>query len=203
MKIGICVPARDNVHAGFAKCLANLTANLAKANINYELLINLGSVIPQQRNTLVDNAKAVRCTHIMWIDSDMHFPSNTVVSLLNHNKSIVAATYSTRIKPQRSVAFTDPFNLNKRLEAKTGLHQVWAVGMGCMLVDISVYDMLGKPWYNYIYNNDTKDLSGEDIFFCKNANDAGYEIYIDADLSNDVAHYGTKAYLIGETNERI
>jgi hypothetical protein len=203
MKIGICVPARDTVHAGFALCLANLAADLAENKINYEILINLGSVIPQQRNTLVEQALEKKCTHVLWIDSDMHFPKDILRTLAKHKKSIVAANYSTRIKPQRSVAFIDPNNIDKRLAEKTGLHQVWAVGMGCMLVDIQVYSMIGKPWYNYIYNNDTKDLSGEDIFFCKNANDAGYEVFVDADVSNNVAHYGTKAYLIGETNERI
>jgi hypothetical protein len=52
MKLAICVPARDTVQVGFAKCLANLTARLAKDNVDYELIFNLGSVIPQQRNTL-------------------------------------------------------------------------------------------------------------------------------------------------------
>ena len=35
---------------------------------------------------------------------------------------------------------------------------------------------------------------GEDIYFCKNANDAGFDIYIDATLSKNVAHYGTKSF---------
>jgi len=35
---------------------------------------------------------------------------------------------------------------------------------------------------------------GEDIYFCKNANDAGFDIFIDADLSKKIAHYGTKSF---------
>lgn len=199
MKIAICVPARDTVHAGFARSLANLTASLARSNISFELMINLGSVIAQQRNTLVEQAISIKATHILWLDSDMHVPTNTVESLLSHDKSIVAATYSTRVKPQKSVAFSDQYNLNLRLSASSGLHKVFAVGLGCMLVDIEVYKNLPKPWFHYVWNEDTQDLSGEDIYFCKLANDNGYEIFIDCDLSQNVAHFGTKAYLIQET----
>lgn len=198
MKIAICVPARDTVHAGFARSLANLTASLARSSINYELLINLGSVIAQQRNTLVDQAIAVDATHILWLDSDMHVPTTTVSKLLKHKTHIVAATYSTRVKPQRSVAFIDQYNLNQRLTAETGLHSVFAVGMGCMLVDVEVYKTLSKPWFHYQWNEDTQDLSGEDIYFCKQAQDNGYEIFVDCDLSQEVAHFGSKAYLIQE-----
>jgi hypothetical protein len=198
MKIAICVPARDTVHAGFARSLANLTASLARSNIDYELLINLGSVIAQQRNTLVDQAIAINSTHVLWLDSDMHVPTTTVTRLLIHKKDIVAATYSTRIKPQQSVAFVDQYNLDQRLLNNTGLHSVFAVGMGCMLVNINVYKTLSKPWFHYHWNNDTEDLSGEDIYFCKQAKDNGYEIFVDSDLSQEVAHFGTKAYLIQE-----
>lgn len=201
MKLAICVPARDTVHVGFAKCLANLTARLAKDNVDYELLINLGTVIPQQRNTLVDFALEKNADSILWLDSDMHFPSNIYHKLSSHGQYITAATYSTRIKPLRSVAFTDRNNFDKRLKADTGLHRVFAVGMGCMLTSTEVFKNIPKPWFQYIWNEDTEDLSGEDIFFCNQANDTGFEIFVDADVSKEVAHYGTKAYLIGETNE--
>jgi hypothetical protein len=198
MKIAICVPARDTVHAGFARSLANLTASLARSNIDYELLINLGSVIAQQRNTLAEQASLLKTDYILWLDSDMHVPTNTVDRLVSHDKDIVAAAYSTRVKPQRSVAFLNQYDLNERLTAKTGLHNVFAVGMGCMLVKTEVYKTLTKPWFHYQWNEDTNDLSGEDIYFCKQAKDAGYEIFIDCDLSQEVAHFGSKAYLIQE-----
>jgi hypothetical protein len=200
MKIAICVPARDTVHAGFARSLANLTASLAVAKIDFELLINLGSVIAQQRNILAEQALSINATHILWLDSDMHVPTTTVARLLAHKKPIVAGTYSTRVKPQRSVAFVDQYNLNQRLEHTSGIHQVFAVGMGCMLVDAEVYRTLDKPWFHYHWNEDTEDLSGEDIYFCKQALDNGYEIFVDCDLSQELAHFGSKAYLIQETS---
>lgn len=201
MLIAICIPARDLVHAGFAKSLANLTSYLSKININYELLINLGTVLPQQRNTLVESALKIKADYILWLDSDMHFPNYLVEKFLEHRKDIVATTYSTRIKPQRSVAFLDKNNLDLRLKKNNGLHKVWAVGMGCMLISTKIFQYISKPYFQYIWNEDTQDLSGEDIYFCNLLNESGFEIFVDCDLSKDIAHYGTKAYLIGETNE--
>lgn len=201
MKIAICVPSRDTVHAGFALCLANLTARLSSDNIEFDILINLGSVIANQRNMLVTQATEKNATHILFLDSDMHFPATVVNRFLATNKKIIAANYSTRIKPQKSVAFTDPNNLNARLNKSTGIHEVFAVGLGCMLIDITVFDSIPKPWFNYAWNEDTEDLSGEDIYFCKQLNDFGFDVCVDCDTSSLVAHYGTKAFIISETDE--
>ena len=199
IRLAICVPARDTVHAGFALSLAKISSYLTKENIEHTIIFNLGSVIPQQRNTLVDEALEWNATHILWLDSDMHLPASVATTLLSHNKEIVAGTYSTRVAPYRSTAFCNPDNLDIRLNEKTGLHQVWGVGMGCMLVNTQVYKNLGKPWHQYLYNLDTQDLSGEDIYFCKCTNDAGFEVYIDVDLSNNIAHYGTKSFRLSDT----
>ena len=189
MKIAICVAARDLVHAGFALSLAKIAKT-----IDCELLLNLGTVIPQQSNQLIKEALEKQCSHILWLDSDMHLPENTALQLLKHDKEIVAASYSTRMPPYQSVAFTDSNDLSLRLNESTGLHKVWAVGMGCMLVNTKVYEYLDWPWHQYIEHKESQSIMGEDIYFCKNANDAGFDIYIDATLSKNVAHYGTKSF---------
>jgi hypothetical protein len=201
MKIALCVPAHDMVHLGFAKSLANLTAHLASQGIEHVPCYGQGTVIPNVRLDIAKYALNSDAEYLMWLDSDMHFPRTTVNRLLEHNKEIVAATYSTRLKPQRSVAFTDRSDYDKRLTAKTGVHRVFAVGMGCMLVHRDVFKTLPQPWFQHIWNEDTLDFSGEDIYFCKLAGDYGYTVNIDVDLSNEVAHYGTKAFLLKETNE--
>lgn len=196
-KIAICVPARDTVHAGFALGLTRVIKQLVQTNIAHEVLFNLGTVLPDQRNTLVKDAMRISATHILWLDSDIHVPASVAHTLLSHDKEIVAAAYSTRMPPYQSVAFTNRDNFNERLTETQGLHSVWAVGMGCMLVDIEVYKYLGQPWYNYSYNQSTQSLTGEDIYFCDNANNAGISVHVDATLSNEIAHYGTKSFKLG------
>jgi len=199
MKLAICVPARDTVHTTFVQCLVNLTKKLTKDNINFEVVFNLGSVVSQQRNELVDSSLSINATHILWLDSDMHFPDNTLERLMSHDKKIVAATYSTRYKPQRSVAFTNQNNYNDRLLEKTGLHEVWAVGMGCMLTHRSVFETLPRPWFNHEWDLRTESFMGEDLFFCKSAAEHGFDIFVDTDLSQETGHYGTKIFLLQET----
>jgi hypothetical protein len=199
MKLAICIPARDTVYTTFTQCLNNLTNRLSRDSLNFKVFFNLGSVIPQQRNELVESALNYNADLILWLDSDMHFPETVFYDLNNHKKEIVAATYSTRVKPQKNVAFVDRHNTTLRLQEKYGLHKVFAVGMGCMLIDTVVFREIPKPWFSLQWNEDSKDFSGEDIYFCKQAVDTGFEIYVDATLSNNVAHYGLKAYHLDET----
>lgn len=193
MLISICVPARDQVHTVFARSLAYLTSRLTSKNIKYELHIVSGSVISESRTQLANEALQANATHILWLDSDLHFPPNVVEIFLQHNKDIVAATYSTRYAPYKSVAFVDPNNTDQRLESSHGLHKVWAVGMGCMMIKTDVLKNLSKPWFYHQYNKETDNFSGEDIWFCNTATQSGYDVWVDADVSMKLAHIGVKA----------
>lgn len=201
MLLAICIPARDTVHTAFAQCLNNLTNRLSKDSVDFKVFFNLGSVIPQQRNDLVEDALKNHAEYILWLDSDMHFPDTVFYDLLAHQKEIVAVTYSTRSKPQKSVAFVNKNDISARLKETNGLHKVFAIGMGCMLTKSTVFKEIPKPWFHLQWNYDYENFSGEDIYFCKQANDTGFEIFVDATLSNSVAHYGIKAYTIQETHE--
>jgi len=191
MKLGICVPARDTVHTLFAQSLCNLTNRLTQKNIDFDVHFVCGSVIANLRTSLTKQALEAGATHILWLDSDMAFPSTIIDKLYSHNKEIVAAQYSTRYKPYRTVAFTDPDNMEARLDASSGLHEVWAVGMGCMLVDADVYKRLPKPWFAHEYNKILDNYSGEDIYFCNQAMHHGIQVFVDADIK--VTHLGLKA----------
>jgi choline kinase len=194
MRLSICVPARDQVHTAFAISLANLTSRLTAKNIDYELHFVLGSVIAESRTRLANEALDHGATHILWLDSDIHFPANIVDKLNSHNKQIVAATYSTRYAPYKSVAFINPDNIDARLEETRGLHRVWAVGMGCMLVQREVFEMLPKPWFSHEYNKKLDTFGGEDIYFCNQAMHHGILVHVDADIK--IAHIGSKANVL-------
>lgn len=191
MQLAICVPAHDQVHTNFAIGLANLTSRLTQDNIDYQLHVVCGSVIAESRTRLANEALEHGATHLLWLDSDIHFPATVVTKFLKHDRDIVAANYSTRYYPYQSVAFTNCKNISERLESTTGLHKVWAVGMGCMLVKSSVYAELPKPWFSHEYNKDLDTFGGEDIYFCNQAMHHGIDVWVDADIQ--LAHFGTKA----------
>lgn len=191
MNLSICVPARDQVHSVFALSLARLASRLTRKNIDFEIHMVFGSVIAELRNQLTKEALDQNATHILWLDTDIQFPANLADKLMSHDKDIVAANYSTRYKPYRSVAFTNPENVSHRLEEQQGLHKVWAIGMGSMLTKTSVFEQLPKPWFSHEYDKTTDTFGGEDIYFCNQAMHHGYNVYVDADIK--LAHIGVKA----------
>jgi choline kinase len=199
--VAICTPVRDQVNTQFAYSLANLTSYLERNNTTHSVYFENGSVLPKQRNDLVQTVlERSSHTHIMWLDSDMVFPRHTVNSLLKHKRDVIACTYSTRHKPYASVAFTNSEDLTQRLDATTGLHNVWAVGMGCVLVNCEVYRMLPKPWYMFEYNYANQDFLGEDLYFCKQLEEYDIECTVDIDLSKQVTHVGSKEFKLEDTH---
>lgn len=194
MQLGICIPAHDTLHTNFAIALANLTSRLTRDNIDFQLHVICGSVIAESRTRLANEALEHGATHLLWLDSDIHFPANIVKKFLQHDRDIVAANYSTRYHPYRSVAFTDANNINARLGTKFGLHKVWAVGMGCMMTKRSVFESLPKPWFSHEYNKELDTYGGEDIYFCNQAMHHGIEVWVDAEIQ--LAHIGVKANIL-------
>lgn len=201
MQVSICIPTKDHIPAGFAMCLANLTSDLTRKNVSFSLNMIIGTTIADSRNQLAKKAIADNSEYTLWLDSDMHFPSDVFFNLKKHNKDIVGCTYSTRRRPQRSVAFDNETDFNSRLSSQSGLHPVFAVGFGCILIKTGVFKSINSPWFFNRWDNYTETLVGEDIVFCENANNNNFTVYVDVDASKNVGHYGTKIYLLDDTNE--
>ena len=192
MKIAICTPCQDQVNAGFALDLAMLVGHAARTLPETEVAViqNRGTIIPQQRAALVYAAQAFGATHLLWIDSDMRFPKDTLGRLLAHDQAIVAANYPTRRPPILPTAeHTDHGYLFTPDDAE-GLSSVTHCGLGFMLVDMSVYGVIREPWFHLGYNRAVHEYAGEDFYFCKRAREEGYDILIDQDLSRQVRHAG-------------
>lgn len=194
--VAICVPVRDNVTSVFAYCLAMLTKKCGETGQSISIHMVNGSEVAMQRQQLVNEVLETTATHVLWIDSDMRFPTDTVFQLLSHKKDIVGANYSTRVKPHRPVAFKDSKNLDKRVFLGNGIEPVFALGSGLLLVNRQVYETIPRPFYSIEWNNDYTDLVGEDIYFCKKAAEHGFTTYVDHDLSKRISHIGVQEYTI-------
>jgi hypothetical protein len=195
-RVAICVPVRDYVTAAFSFSLAMLLKKCGETDRKTSLHMVMGSEIASQRQQLATEALSTECTHILWLDSDMRFPNITLEALLSHDKDIVACNYSTRVEPHMPVAFTSKQDMSERLGADVGLNRVAAVGMGCMLVKRNVFESMSLPYFGVEWNQDYTSLIGEDLYFANKADLAGYDIWIDSDLSNRIAHIGTRAYTL-------
>ena len=195
-RLAICLPCRDIVQTGFAYDLARLTAYWSANHVpkggKLHMFTSSGTLIADQRETLVKEALRVEATHVLWIDTDMRFPKDAVDRLMSHNQPIVAANYATRRLPCKPVAFADKTctNLIYTKPDSTGLEEVYAVGMGLMLVDTKVYRDLPRPWHHIGFSQKADDFYGEDVYFCHQARAKGYKVFIDHDVSKEVRHIG-------------
>ena len=195
-KLAILVPTRDTVHSQFAYCLAQLIKTTSEAGIDTYLFFDSSTILLNQREKLIENAKDIKCDYVLWLDSDMMFPSTTALRLLAHNKDIVACNYMKRSKPLKTVAYTDLRNWDSwlPLEPKDDLIKVEGVGMGCMLMKTEIFNSLQKPYFEFTYKGDTQDWYGEDFMLLTKLRLNGFNVYIDTILSMDIKHLGIYAF---------
>lgn len=160
-----------------------------------------GTLIFDQRNKLAQAALDQECDYILWIDADMRFPKNTIERLLAHDKDIVGVNATTRTLPVGPTAKQLKIDMEKKenhwhsikSKGKKGIERVTAIGCGVMLVKAEVYKKTPKPWF-YFYELPGGKTLGEDVHFCIAAHDAGFETWVDHDLSQEIGHIGQYTY---------
>lgn len=200
IRLAVCVPCKDMIHSVFSHNLHSLLNYNWQKGIETRVFYNMGTILSNQREGLVENARSLAATHILWLDSDMSFPFYTAYKLLNHQQKIVAGNYVTRQLPYKTVAYKELGRWDSYLRhgkdqsVENDLIEVEGMGMGCMMVDITVYDNLPKPWFPITYQPEADDYLGEDINFCINAREKGYKIWVDDILSRQLNHLGQFAF---------
>jgi GT2 family glycosyltransferase len=155
--------------------------------------------IDASRNLIVEHALEIGYDYIMWIDSDMILPKNTLTTLMSHDKDVVSGVYAykligaenavtKRFKDKAKDIYED-IPLKEITESKR-LIEVDGVGFGCVLTKVDVFRHIKKPWFRYTPN------MGEDIYFCRKAQKAGYQVYLDTSIL--CGHVGSVNYNIKE-----
>ena len=194
--VSILVPTRDTVYSHFSYSLGNLIKTTTQMGINVHLFFDSSTILINQRERLIQQAIEVKSEWALWLDSDMMFPSTTLLRLLSHNQDIVACNYMKRSHPFKSVTFMDTNDWESwvPIQSEDELLTAEATGMGCLLMRTSVFQKLNKPYFEYTYEPKTKDWIGEDFTLFKKLNELGYQLKIDMNLSKEIYHIGTFAY---------
>lgn len=196
MKVKIGVPARDTVMTGFAHSLAMMVGVSAASDIEVNLTTSAGTLICDQRNNLAKATLEEGCEWLLFVDSDMRFPSDTLLRLLSRNAPIVTCNYSTRRAPAEPVAFRH-FGTCEKLYTdpeSEGVEACSANGLGVALIHRSVFEKMEKPWFYIPYIPASDGHWGEDVWFCNQARKAGFDVLVDHDLSKEVRHIGIREY---------
>lgn len=174
----ICTPTRDAIQAGTVFDLIQLVKKSPQAYFS----VSQGTILPAQRTGLVKEAIERHFGHILFIDSDMRFPEDLLERLRAHGKDIVGVNYRQRNADKWAAGISS--------EDKKGLEEVDALGFGAILIRTEVFIAVEAPWFANPY--DGQGFVGEDVFFCRKVKEAGYQIFVDHDLSQDIKHIASK-----------
>lgn len=182
MKLLIGVPTMDFVHVEFMKSLTKLLMRLKDDRVDFELMIESGTLVYMARERIAHKAINEHFTHVLWLDSDMVFSPDLLDDLMFSKKDFVTGIYHARRKGYASVIFTkldlgevDGIASFERCESyPKETFEIAGCGFGCVLIDTKILE-------DVCFNkgtcfNPTPNF-GEDLAFCKRATDLGHHIY--------------------------
>lgn len=195
-KLAVCIPCRDTLHSVHALCLSEMMKTNTMNNIDTQIFMDASTILVNQRNNLVKMAMEADTNYILWLDSDISFPSTIALRLLAHDENVVAGNYVTRQLPHRSVAFPkfEKWDNTLDFENDIQLSNVEAIGFGCVMMKTSIFKEIKNPWFEFVWSEDYNTFYGEDITLCKKLLNLGYEIKVDNLLSKELRHLGTYAF---------
>ena len=190
MKTLIAVPTMDTVPAQFAHSLATME-KVDECAVAFQI----GSLIHAARNDLAMKALKNGFEQVLWLDSDMVFPQDTLRRLMKGREKgdIVSGLYYRRVAPFSPVLFDElkadeaQATWSEFEEIPDHLFEVGGCGFGCVLTPTDIFiDMLTE--YGTLFEP-FKGL-GEDLSFCIRARQLGFKIVCDPTIKcGHVGHY--------------
>lgn len=199
--IGIC--SGGAVQAETITSLIAAMDLIKQKGVDCGLDIMIGGYVAHNRNNLVREAFKKGASHLMFIDADMIFPASGIVRLLDHDKDIVGGMYNTRGNTDDDGKLLSTIKMldeNGELPMDGGtrnfsigpeLIKVGGLGTGFLMIKMDVFKKMESPWF-VAWESPEGEHHTEDIQFCVNAREAGYDIYCSPTIK--IGHKGTKVY---------
>lgn len=206
IRLFVVVPGESK--GPFFSYLCTMALVTERNGINVNILNPMGSDLVAVRTTGIRAALENGATHVLWVDSDILMQPDAALRLFQHNLPAVAANYVIKTLEFVPVSSDEE---GERVDSvgKKGLEKVTATGLGFFLTDAKIYEKMRWPWFGHrwFYAGDKDPVqiglpkepkdwpaSFEDAYFSDRIREAGYDIWIDHDLSLELGHYGGSIY---------
>lgn len=193
-----------DVCCDYAMSLAVASAHCVLRGIWIEPRMAPGfSLVEYARNWLVAEFLAnPKFTHLFWVDSDLFFPPDAVAKLVLRKKDVICGVYVTKhdTKPIFPYTALGP--------AVDGLQLAERVPGGFLCMSRAAVEKVVESceWHEIDHNGEKRQsprffdllmkdgkLHGEDFIACARLRAAGFDIYVETDLT--FKHYGRKAWI--------
>lgn len=196
--VAVGLPTFDDVKADFTLSLVMMVAHTRE--VQWAFNHSKATWVAHARNLIVEGAIELGADWLLFVDSDMTFPRETLQRLMSWNKDIVCASYVKKKPPYLTVGSLaqrpgsdDKVGATAQVAAN-GLYEMKEIGLGVCLIKMEVFKRLSKPWFHYASRPGSNVMTGEDILWCNEVKKLGYKIYLDAALSMHVGHIGNYVF---------
>ena len=201
MKMMIAVPCMDQVPVAFVESIIHMEKPESTA-----VCFKPNSLIYDARNLLSLTAIEHGFDYVMWMDSDMTFPRDTIPRLLNtlreNGGHMVSGLYVRRTMPTSPVIFDRIAPPEKDADGnivkivhdytdypRNAVFPIDGCGFGCVLVSV---DLLKRVWDSFGPAFAPFAWGGEDISFCWRVKQLGEQILCDSRVK--CGHVGSFVY---------
>lgn len=205
-KVFLATPAFDGrCHVQYMTSVVDLSQNLLSMGIPlHKHIATSCSLLEAERNRLLKHFLESNCSHILCVDSDLGFSSESVLKMLLHDEPMICGLYPARqercfiyrpLKQEDGAFIAHP-------EGKP-LLKMECVPAGFMLIKREVIEKLyednpdlmyqpkdkSHPPVCYLFQTLLKDgeFWGEDLEFCNKVRASGFDIWVDPTVMFDHA----------------
>jgi hypothetical protein len=183
-----------------------LIAQQAKLNWSLDTMVNESLVTRARNNLMAKMMSNQQATHFMFIDADIRFQPESILSMLAHDKEVIGGLY-----PKKSLPVNYVINLKPQTKIQGDIFTVDTMGTGFLMFRREVYEKLiaahpetkyvddvglGKQYEPMMYSifdckiDERGHYLSEDWLFCRRWQEIGGEIWAHSKvLLNHVGHY--------------
>ena len=206
----IAIPCAQVIEPKVLQSMMALVNYSATHGINIHYIgITERVMVDQARNCLTDTFLKGPTEYLFWMDSDMTFPPDTLVKLFDVMEKKEAKVTTGVYYQRKGENMPCIWSRGEQVESgeltgmatKKGLEnkysgsflvispdkkepfEVHAAGFGCVLVHRSVFEMMDRPWFQFINN-----ICSEDFYFFVKVHELGFKVW--ADPTIDLGHIG-------------
>lgn len=183
LKIALGISTQGTIHTSTAFSIIEMIR--INKQIDFLPIMRRGGYIAENKAKEVETAQNCLCSHIFFVDHDMKFEPWVLPKLLSYDKDIVGAMYYYRYLPLEPMVkyLKEDGDWTAKLEESVikkipnELFEVGATGGGMLLVKMSVFDKLERPYFPMEQDEAGNRSVTEDSGFYLKAQAKGFKVW--------------------------